>query len=91
MEEEGKDAAPNYGRTAVKISIEGSSTSEGGDVTLEISARSGCYIGIVMQQGEGDDFINAIDLVLTHSDFLRFLTLAQTLLSIAVEGVDDDD
>lgn len=81
MQEEKEDSLVRH--TSAKIVIEGSSPNEGGDVTLEISVR-GPYIGIVAKQGE-DDEEQSLEMVLSQSDFLSFLTLAHTLLNIAVD------
>jgi len=83
MQEEEQEESPLVHHASARIAIEGSSLNEGGDVTLEISAR-GPYIGIVATQGE-DDEEESLEMVLLHGDFLRFLTLAQALLSVAVD------
>jgi len=75
--------------TAARIAIEGSSPNEGGDVTLEISAR-GSVIGVVAKQGE-DDEEQTIEMFLSLSDFHHFLVLSQALLGIAVEDAGDGD
>jgi hypothetical protein len=82
-----KEEAPLSARqVSVRIAIEGESPNEGGDVTLEISARRGNMIGIVAKQGDIEEE-ESLELLLSRDGFQRFLTLAQSLLSVAGSDV----
>ena len=83
MQEQDKEEAPLSAHcTSVRISVEGESSNEGGDVTLEISTRRGSMIGVVARQGDNEEE-ESIEMFLSRDDLQRFLTLAQSLLSVA--------